>query len=128
MGWIYFELMAEMRAPKDFPKVFIINAPLQIGLNLAVACVAYHFTGDQAKGYFLDNIGAGPLYGLASGLLFAHVAVAYMLKHVVLARYLHGIVAPRGVTEETCKARLQHTACGVVLIATSYLLANAIPF
>ena len=37
--WMYFEIMAEMAQPVDFPKVFIINAPLQLMMYMTVALV-----------------------------------------------------------------------------------------
>jgi len=61
------------RSPEDFPKVFVLNAPLQVALYLVVACTGYYFQGEAARGYLLDNLPPGGLYRAASGLLFVHV-------------------------------------------------------
>eukprot|EP00913_Durusdinium_trenchii_P007356 g6915.t1 len=45
--WLYFELMAEMERPEQFPRVFLINVPIQVSLYLLVACWGYHFAGDK---------------------------------------------------------------------------------
>lgn len=71
--WMYFELMAEMRDPEDFPRVFIITAPVQVILYLFIACIGYYYTGDKAESYFLDNLPMGPAFRVASLLLFVHV-------------------------------------------------------
>ena len=71
----YFELIAVMRVPEDFPRVFLVNAPLQLALYLFVACTGYYYQGAMAEGYFLDNLPKGELYRLASILLYAHVVV-----------------------------------------------------
>jgi len=131
--WLYFELMAEMREPADFPKVFLVNAPLQVGLYLSVACLGYYFAGNHAKGYLLDNLALGPSFRIASALLFLHVAVAFLIKSVVVARFVHGCVSPgrAGIDlrqEGGVRAHLEYAACSVVLLVGAFFIANAIPF
>jgi len=125
--WLYFELMAEMRKPEEFPRVFFINAPLQIGLYLLVACWGYYFAGDQAKGQFLDNLSDGLAFQVASIILFVHVCIAFLVKNVVLAHYIHGLMSPR-VEDEGLRARIEYAACSVFLLFLGFLVANAIPF
>jgi len=131
--WLYFELMAEMQEPEDFPKVFIINAPLQVGLYLSVACLGYHFTGSNAKGYLLDNLALGPAFRVASALLFLHVVVAFLIKSVVVARFVHRLVSPDRVGIDLreaggVRAHLEYAACSVALLVAAFFIANAIPF
>jgi amino acid permease len=59
--WLYFELIAVMRVPEHFPRVFVVNAPLQLLLYLLVACTGYYYQGQVAEGYFLDNLPQGGL-------------------------------------------------------------------
>ena len=120
--WMYFEIMAEMAQPLDFPKVlrmgcrphladrvwqvFYINAPLQLSMYMTVAVVGqrsqlcvieradcavagYSILGSTGHHYLPDNLPKGSLVRLlVQLLLFAHISVAYLLKHVALARFL----------------------------------------
>lgn len=42
--------------------------------------------GTEASGYFLDNLGFGPLYRTASALLCFHMMVAFLILGNVLSR------------------------------------------
>jgi len=131
--WLYFEIMSEMHEPESFPRVFYINMPLQIGLYLLVACWGYYYAGDAAEGYFLDNLPNGPAYRVASTLLFAHVIVAFLIKNVVLTRYVHGLVAPSRVSTHLsepggARAHVEYVCCGLLLQVACFLVANAVPF
>ncbi len=126
--WLYFELITVMRRPSQFPKVFLVNGPLQVSLYLLVACSGYWFQGQAAQGYFLDNLPKGELYRIASVLLFVHVVVAYLLKSVVLARFFHATVAPGRVDEASWAARVQYGGFALGQLFVGYFVANAIPF
>ncbi|CAE7357212.1 mtr [Symbiodinium microadriaticum] len=131
--WLYFELMADMQTPEDFPRVFLINAPLQVFLYLLVACWGYHFAGDKAEGYFLDNLPDGEPYRWASILLFAHVAIAFLVKNVVICRALHERLAPSRVNTGFrepggVRAQAEFSAIVVFIFTIGCLIANSIPF
>jgi len=131
--WLYFELMAEMQTPEHFPRVFTINAPLQVGLYLLVACWGYYFAGDKANGYFLDNLPSGPAYRWASVLLFVHVGIAFLLKNVALARFLHGLLAPSRVDVQLSepggvRAHAEYAGCAVLLLVLGAGVAKAVPY
>ncbi|CAE6963627.1 AAP4 [Symbiodinium natans] len=131
--WLYFELMADMQTPEHFPLVFLINAPLQVFLYLLVACWGYHFAGDKAEGYFLDNLPDGEPYRWASILLFLHVAIAFLVKNVVISRALHMRLSPSRVDvgfrePGGIRAQAEFAACVVFVFITGTLIANSIPF
>jgi len=126
--WMYLELMSEMSVPSDFPKVFYINAPVQLTLYLGVALIGYYYQGDKASGYLPDNIPPGTVHGVASALLFVHVMVAYLLKSIPLARYLHTLIDPASADETSYAAHSKFAACGIGILIAGTLVANAIPF
>ncbi|CAE7579404.1 CDPF1 [Symbiodinium pilosum] len=131
--WLYFELMADMQTPEHFPLVFLINAPLQVFLYLLVACWGYHFAGDQAQGYFLDNLPDGEPYRWASILLFAHVAIAFLVKNVVISRALHMWLSPNradvGLREPGgVRSQAEFAGCVVCIFISAWAIANSIPF
>lgn len=124
----YFEFMVEMKEPDHFPRVFFINAPLQMVMYLTVAVIGYYYSGSEAEGFFLDNLPDGPAYRWASGLLFVHVVIAFLIKNTILARFLHGMVSPARVEEASWRARGEYVACGISLLVLGFFVSNAIPF
>ena len=66
--WMYFEIMAEMAEPADFPKAFLISGPIMVSLYLLVACVGYYYLGEDASGSLVENLPTGPAYRAAQAL------------------------------------------------------------
>jgi len=131
--WLYFELMAEMEKPEEFTKALWVNTPLQIFLYLLVAFWAYYFGGDASEGYFLENIVNNLSYRIASAILFAHVSIAFLIKNIVLSRYMHGRISPSRVNVSFRqpgghRAHLEYAMCSMTLMVTGALLANVVPF
>merc|ERR1719473_343580 len=83
-NWMYFEIMSEMKEPKDFPKAYSVNGPLQLGFYLIAGLVGYAYRGDQAKAYLLDELEFGTGFRVASLMLFLHVLITYSIKSTVL--------------------------------------------
>ena len=83
--FMFYELMAEMKDFTEFPKTFYIAGPFQVPIYLIVGCVGYYFKGEEASGYFLDNLGFGWMYRLASALLCFHMLVAFLILASKLA-------------------------------------------
>lgn len=133
--WIYFEMMVEMKKPEEFPKVFYVNAPLQVVLYLTVAVLSYFYLGDQAdsKGTLLTNLPPGMAFRWASGILFAHVVVAFLIKNVIIARQLHRSFSPKYEAiklgeEGGCRAHFEHMGFALVVLAGGWVMANAVPY
>merc|ERR1712023_421684 len=115
--------MAEMATPTDFPKVFIVNAPLQTVLYLLVACMGYYYGGDQAKGNVVENVPVGTLYRVVHVLLFLHVMVAFVIKSTVVCRFFLGLAAGEDQVEsKTPKASMTFAALAFAQLSFSYLV------
>lgn len=126
--WLYFEIMAEMDKPETFPKVFLLNAPLQLLIYLGTGCVAYYFVGEAAgNSGLVEAMPRGFWYRLASGLLFAHVAIVFLVKTIVIIRFCHGRVAPRSLDERTFRGWAIHSACGLGLLLASCVVSLVVP-
>lgn len=131
--WLYFELMAEMKQPEHFTRVFAFNGPTQIVLYTLIACWGYYFQGKDAKGYLLDNLPLSVTFQWASAILFFHVAIAFLLKNVVLARYFHSVFSPARAEiylgqEGGCRAHLEFACCATGMLGGAYFVANMVPF
>jgi len=124
--WMYFELVDTMAEPKDFPKAFLVSGPFMLITYLAVALLGYWFGSGK-----LDLIGGmphGPALQVVAVLLFMHVVIVYLIKSVVLIRYIHGRCAPSQVEKRSCRSYMQHGGWGLVLLSFSFLVSNMVPF
>jgi len=126
--WMYFEIMAEMAQPLDFPKVFYINAPLQLSMYMTVAVVGYSILGSTGHHYLPDNLPKGSLVRLlVQLLLFAHISVAYLLKHVALARFLCESIRAGSADSSAKRDKLLFAGSTLCILAGGWVVCNAIP-
>ena len=126
--FMFFELMSEMKDFTEFTKTFRIAGPFQVSIYLLVGCVGYYYKGTEASGYFLDNLGFGPAYRVASALLCFHIIVGFVIVGNVLCRILHIQFSPFRANDLSWRGRLEWAAVGFGVTATSFVIANAIPF
>jgi len=97
-----------------------------ISIYLAVALLSYGLgAGDMD---LVAGMPRGPALRITAGLLALHVVVVYVLKSLVLARYLHRRWRPDDVDRRTVASYLRHGGCGVAMLTFGYLVANAVPF
>jgi len=126
--FMFYELMSEMKDFTEFTKTFRIAGPFQVSIYLLVGCVGYYYKGTEASGYFLDNLGFGPLYRTASVLLCFHMMVAFLILGNVLSRMIHVWVSPRYVNDLGWRGKLEWFGCTTSVVVLSFVIANAIPF
>ena len=73
--------------------------------------VGDYYKGTEASGYFLDNLGFGVLYRVASALLCFHMMVAFLILCNVLARIIHIWVSPQYVNDLGWRGKLEWFGC-----------------
>eukprot|EP00656_Telonema_subtile_P014351 TRINITY_DN17341_c0_g1_i1.p2 TRINITY_DN17341_c0_g1~~TRINITY_DN17341_c0_g1_i1.p2 ORF type:complete len:144 (-),score=48.31 TRINITY_DN17341_c0_g1_i1:190-621(-) len=126
--WMYFEIMSEMVAPTDFPKVFYINAPLQLGMYMTVAVVGYYFLGSEGKHYLIDNLDPGSTTRfVVQMMLFVHISIAYLIKSVALTRFLVGHIQPAALESSSPASRIMFGMCATTILALGWVVANSMP-
>lgn len=124
--WMYFELMDTMAVPSEFPRA----------VALSCACVVVTYLTVALAGLFLDARGPSLLESMApdgaqqaaSALLYAHVVIGYVIKSVILARHLHGVLSPRDRDERTCASYLKHGGAGAAMLLFGFVVSNSVPF
>lgn len=126
--FMFYELMAEMKDFTEFPKTFSLAGPFQVPIYLIVGCVGYYFKGTEASGYFLDNLGFGITYRIASAFLCFHMIVAFLILGSVLSRMIHLQVSPYRVNDLGWRGKLEWFLCTSSVIVASYIVSNAVPF
>ncbi|CAE7528949.1 mtr, partial [Symbiodinium pilosum] len=124
--WMYFELMDTMSAPEDFPKSFCIAGPFMLIAYLAVACLGYGF--GSGTGDLIAGMPHGPMLQAAAAMLFIHVLIVYLIKSVVLIRYIHGCWKPNQVDSRGLGSYVQHGGLGLLLLLLGFFVSNMIPF
>eukprot|EP00408_Alexandrium_pacificum_P018511 CAMPEP_0171185294 /NCGR_PEP_ID=MMETSP0790-20130122/16228_1 /TAXON_ID=2925 /ORGANISM="Alexandrium catenella, Strain OF101" /LENGTH=509 /DNA_ID=CAMNT_0011650313 /DNA_START=39 /DNA_END=1568 /DNA_ORIENTATION=+ len=124
--WMYFELMDTMAQPKDFPRAFAVTGPFMVGVYLIVALVAYALGAGHDD--LVASVQASGTLRAVAVLLFVHVAIVYLIKSVVLARYFHGLLRPGDVDLRTADSYVTHGGFGVAMLAFGFVVANAVPF
>ena len=53
---LYFEIIAEMVKPEDFPKAFLVSGPYQVGMYTLVSTTGYAYLGSEISGFIIDVI------------------------------------------------------------------------
>lgn len=124
-NWMYFEIMSEMKDPKDFPKAYSVNGPVQLCFYLVSGLVGYAYRGDQAKAYLLDELQFGTGFRIASLMLFLHVLITYSIKSTVLTRHLYQSLVKD--QDPAWEQSLWFVLTTVLMIGGS-ILALAMPF
>jgi len=124
--WMYFELMETMAEPEDFPKAFSIAGPFMLVAYLCVACLGYWF--GSGTGDLVAAMPHGTMLQVAAVLLFTHVLIVYLIKSVVLIRYMHACWKPKQVDARSFVSYMQHGGLGVMLLMFGFFVSNMIPF
>jgi hypothetical protein len=127
--WLYFELIDTMERPETFPLVFLVNAPLQGGLYIAAGLLSYVYFGLSASEDGLQHeMSDGILYRVSEGLLFFHVLVVFLIKSVVLVRFVVVSILPEAEAAPRAPRPLGlHIVCSVVMLALSVVVTSYVP-
>lgn len=129
--YIFFEMMAEMKVPGDFPKTFRISGPAQIISYAVVGVVAYLFGGDNVQDSIIKEVDPstnGALLSLAAVCLALHIATAYVIIGTVFHRTVHQIVSPSTLEDYSVKGRLIWFTITVCTLAFCFVVSNGIGF
>ena len=88
---IFVELMASMRAPGDFPKAVTACSATMTGTYSALSVAGYLYLGQAAIAPITNALPQNATAQVASGLLFVHVFVAYLIQLNVLSQVRAGV-------------------------------------
>lgn len=124
--WMYFELMDTMSNPQDFPKAFAIAGPFMLTTYLAVALLGYGFGAGSSD--LVGGMDRSIWLQVAAVGLFVHVLIVYVIKSVVLARYIHALWHPEEVESRSLSSYAGHGGACLAMLLFCFLVSNAIPF
>lgn len=124
--WMYFELMDTMTKPTDFPHAFLVAGPFMVISYLTVALVGTYLGATHSD--LIADIPMGNMLSFIGTLLFVHVAIVYLIKGVVIARFLLKKCSPVDLDARTATSYLKHGSWACAMLVAGWILANAIPF
>ncbi|PLN86022.1 transmembrane amino acid transporter protein-domain-containing protein [Aspergillus taichungensis] len=124
----FFNIMAELKDPKDFTKALALTQSLDISLYLIAAVVIYYYVGDDVP---------SPALG-AAGPVVSKVAYGIALPTIIIAGVLTGHIACKSIYVRVFAGtnRMQKrdfvavgswVAIGLSLWIVSWIIAEAIP-
>jgi len=131
-NWMYFELMAEMKQPRDFLKAFTIAGPTQIGLYTVIGCICYGVMGRSVPSSVLEALHFSPMMSLISFLLTIHIICGTGTNLIVLIRFFHSRISPKDLNADTTRANIVRTMiflfiiCGALLVSLTIRSIGAI--
>jgi len=127
--FLYFEFIAEMVDPRDFPKaVYRFSGPYQVTVYLASALVGYHLKGQDATGLMVDWIPYDGWLRFGALMLFLHIMIIYVINANVLGKAIHRVIWPDTVEERSPLATTQWFIINLGNIMACMLVAITIPF
>lgn len=125
---LYFETIAEMKRPSDFPKAVSATTGLILLVYLIVSISCNAVYGGSVKGNVLHSLPDGAAKRAAGTLLFLHVCVSYALAQQIIGRAIHVRWRPDDVDTGSARERRQWLAISLLLLGVSFLVANGVPF
>lgn len=125
---VYLEFIAEMRNPADFYKSLRFSFGVIGGVYLAVTSYVYWLYGQDTPTVITAVVKEGMPLRIANAMLLVHLVATYLIKQQVVIRAVQMAVSPHNANSASCSARLQWLLFSCILLAVSWLLANAIPF
>jgi len=127
--FLYFEFMAEMIDPSDFPKaVYRLAGPYQVTVYLTAGILGYYLKGQNATGLMVNWIPYNGWLRFAALMLFSHIIVVYVINANVLAKACHRVFFPETVEERSTRATTHWFLVNVVIIILCIIVAISIPF
>mmetsp|Transcript_36012 Transcript_36012/g.83779 ORF Transcript_36012/g.83779 Transcript_36012/m.83779 type:complete len:500 (-) Transcript_36012:119-1618(-) len=125
-NWMYFELMAEMREPRQFMKAFTIAGPTQLGLYTCCGAVCYGVLGQAVPDSIIEVLEFGPLMRIVSILLALHILCGTGTNMVILIRFFHSRISPKDLNSDTLRAGLIRTVLYLLIICGTLLVSLAL--
>lgn len=125
---MFFEIMREMKDSTQFTRSLGFANVYMMLLYGLTAALAYHYKGEGMQGFLPDSLRAKWARILVAVLLVYHVIIAFMLTAQPLAEQIQRKVWPASVADRSWRGQSRWALIQGLIIAVSYLVANAIPF
>jgi hypothetical protein len=129
----YFQVMAEMKQPRDFKKSLIATNAFMSSLYFIVAIVIYYYTGTSVGSPALSS--ASPLFAkIAYGVATPTIVVAGVIAGLLACKRIHDWFwrlyrhEAKVVYENSFRAWSSWVAIVLIVWGLAFVLANVIPF
>jgi amino acid permease len=128
--FIYLEIIAEMRNPKEFKKsLLMFSGPFQFTVYALTGSIGYFLIGKSANGLLIKQIPQGTAFRVSAFLLAVHMVLTFMVKGTVLSRAIHMFVSPETAKDfSSLKAYRVFFFVATAVMLFCFFVANLIPF
>jgi len=125
---IFMEVLAEMKAPKQFPKALAYSFTFMAVVYMYVVVTAYGMKGSAVPGFLPDILPEGPARITADVLLLIHITIAYVVVAQPVHAWIHSKVAPKTLYKNTTKGKIHWFLICLGFVSFAWLIANLVPF
>eukprot|EP00929_Paragymnodinium_shiwhaense_P002501 TRINITY_DN102763_c0_g1_i1.p1 TRINITY_DN102763_c0_g1~~TRINITY_DN102763_c0_g1_i1.p1 ORF type:complete len:561 (+),score=64.76 TRINITY_DN102763_c0_g1_i1:84-1766(+) len=126
-NWMYFEIMAEMREPRDFPKAFLISGPIQVGLYFIIGAAGYHAYGSAVPGNIMMTVPFGDASRAVSATMITHLLCGTVVTTVVLVRFFQSRHSQDNAEANNFYSSMTWFATTLVMSAFGVLMSMSVP-
>ena len=121
------EIAHEMEnAPRDFGKAITASCGGLLALYSMATGLGYYYRGARVAGFLPDDLEDNASKTLVGLMLYFHVAVTYLVNNQPLSKKLYEL--RWGALDKSRVVALRWFCITMVLLAWSYVVANAIPW
>lgn len=125
---LYLETCAEMKDARDFRFSLLVTSAVILCCYMVTTLTIYFTFGEDVKPNAMDMLSPGALSTrVASGAMFLHVLVSYLLANQVICRAAHTRLAPQSVNKGGKREALEWLGITSFALALSFIWAVAVP-
>jgi len=125
---LYLETCAEMKDARDFRFSLLVTSAVILCCYMVTTLTIYFTFGEDVKPNAMDMLSPGALSTrVASGAMFLHVLVSYLLANQVICRAAHTRIAPQSVNKGGQREALEWLGITSFALALSFIWAVAVP-
>jgi len=127
--FLVVEIISEMKDPAEFPLAYVgVSAPFQAFAFLLTGVGGYYFRGNLISGTIVDNVPFGTGLVLSSFCVYAHMIVTYLVKGVVLCRFVHSVCDNEHYDGDSPRAWKGWYAVVTFILASAIFVSQLVPF
>mmetsp|Transcript_12374 Transcript_12374/g.24067 ORF Transcript_12374/g.24067 Transcript_12374/m.24067 type:complete len:498 (-) Transcript_12374:126-1619(-) len=121
------QFISEMSDPGSFNKAFLLSVPMQLVTYFTIGGIGYYHLGKESDELIVLYMKRDVKFRVASGLLFVHFVVSFLIQGQVLARLLHRKFAQETINDTDFRGRLDWFLVTFSVVISTLFIANAVP-
>jgi amino acid permease len=125
---IFFELMSEMKNPKEFTKSSNLAYTIMACVYALIVIVAYGIEGENVADFLPASMNPGTAKTVVGVLIVFHIIVAYVIAIQPFHFWLHKVIFPKTFNSPSKQGQIHWLLITVGYVLFAWIVANIIPF